>query len=162
MLGRLLLEIAARAAALSRRPWHLLAGGADAADIAGRLVADAPANLTIEPARPDYRELLAGAACSVSLCGYNTAVELARCPTPALLVPSEEAGETEQLLRARRLAEHEGFALMRMETLTPGGLADAAERLAARPRRPLVPLAGDEGAGAIHKLAEIAAAKAPA
>ncbi len=162
VLGRRLLDVAARAAALSRRPWRLLVGGADAAEVAARVAAGAPANLTAEPARPDYRELLAGAACSVSLCGYNTAVELARCRTPALLVPSEEAGETEQLLRARRFAEYDGFMLMRMESLTPGGLADAAEGLAAGPRRPMVPLAGDDGAEAIRKLAEIAAAKAPA
>ena len=160
VLGRRLLEVAAQAATRSLRHWRLLVGGADAAEVAARVAADAPANVTAEPARPDYRDLLAGAACSVSLCGYNTAVELARCTTPALLVPSEDADEKEQLIRARRFAEYEGFDLMRMDTLTPGGLAAAAEALAAGPRRPTVPLAGDDGSGAIRKLAEIAAAKA--
>lgn len=162
VLGRRLLEVAAQAAARSRRRWRLLVGGADAAEVAGRVAADAPANVTAEPARPDYRDLLAGAGCSVSLCGYNTAVELARCTTPALLVPSEEADEKEQLIRAGRFAEFEGFALMRMDSVTPGALAGAAEALAAGPRRPTVPLAGDDGAGAIRKLVEIAAARAPA
>ena len=157
VLGRRLLEVAAEAAALSRRPWHLLVGGADAAGLAATLSARAPANLAVEPARPDYRALLASAGCSVSLCGYNTAVELASCTTPALLVPSEEAGEREQLIRARRLAAQPGFRLARMDEVSPGCLARAAEALAAGPPRPAVPLAGDDGTAAIGKIAEIAA-----
>jgi predicted glycosyltransferase len=156
-LGRRLLEVAARAAALSRRPWHLLVGGVDAGARAETIAARAPANLTVEPARADYRALLAAAGCSVSLCGYNTAFELARCTTPALLVPSEEGGEREQLIRARRLAGHPGFRLARMDALSAEGLARAAEALAAGPPRPPVPLAGDDGAAAIGKIAEIVA-----
>lgn len=160
VLGRRLLEVAVQAAARSKRRWHLLAGGVDAASVAAALAATAPANVTVEPARPDYRALLATAGASVSLCGYNTAVELARCTTPALLVPSDEAGEKEQSIRAGRLAGFPGVALMQMDDLAPEALADAAEMLAAGPRRPPVPLAGDDGTGAIRKLAEIAAAKA--
>jgi predicted glycosyltransferase len=162
VLGRRLLGVAAQAAERSARPWQLLVGGLDAAEIAARISAGAPANVTAEPARRDYRELLAGAACSVSLCGYNTSVELARCETPALLVPSDEAGEQEQPIRARRLAEHEGFRLMPMDDLSPAALAEAADALAAGPRRPTVPLAGDDGAAAIRTLAAIAATKATA
>lgn len=162
VLGRRLLEVAAGAAALLRRPWRLLAGGADAAWVAARIAAAAPPTATVEPARPDYRTLLAGAACSVSLCGYNTAVELARCTTPALLVPSEEGGEQEQLIRARRLAGHRGFRLLRWDALQPAALAEAVEALAAGPRRPEVPLSGDDGTRAIEALAGIAAAKGAA
>jgi predicted glycosyltransferase len=158
-LGRGLLEVAAQAATRSRRPWHLLVGGADADALAAGLRARAP-NIRAEPARPDYRGLLASAGCSVSLCGYNTAVELARCTTPALLVPSEEAGEQEQLIRARRLACRPGFRLMRVDALAPDGLAAAAESLAAGPPRPEVPLAGDDGTAAIATIARIAAGKA--
>jgi predicted glycosyltransferase len=50
-LGRRLLELAAEAAARSRRPWHLLVGGADAGDRAAALSAQAPANLRVEPVR---------------------------------------------------------------------------------------------------------------
>ncbi len=160
VLGRRLLDLAAAAAARSRRPWHLLVGGADAGDVAAALAAAAPANATVEPARADYRALLASAGASVSLCGYNTAVDLARCTTPALLVPSEEAGECEQLIRARRLAERPGFRLIRLDELTPDRLAAAAEALAAGPARPPVPLAGDDGSRAIDALAAIVAAKA--
>jgi predicted glycosyltransferase len=158
-LGRRLLEVAAQAAARSRRPWHLLVGGTDAEALAAGLRARTP-RIRAEPARADYRALLASAGCSVSLCGYNTAVELARCTTPALLVPSEEAGEQEQLIRARRLARHQGFRLMRTNELAPDGLAAAAESLAAGPPRPAVPLAGDDGAAAIATIARIVSGKA--
>ena len=160
-LGRRLLDVAAEAAALSRRPWHLLVGGAEARALAAELRLRAP-GLRVEPARPDYRALLASAGASVSLCGYNTAVELARCTTPALLVPSEEGGEQEQLIRARRLAKHPGFSLMRTDELVPGGLAEATEVLAAGPPRPTVPLAGDDGAAAIAAIARIVAGKVAA
>ncbi len=128
------------------------------------LASGAPANAHASSRRGrTIARLLASAGCSVSLCGYNTAVELARCTTPALLVPSEEAGEREQLIRARRLAGYPGFELMRMDELT-------AERPGRRrPRRwrpgrarPPVPLAGDDGSRAIETLAAIVAAKAAA
>ncbi|HET7409669.1 MAG TPA: glycosyltransferase, partial [Paracoccaceae bacterium] len=72
VLGRRLLEVAVQAAERSGRHWRLLVGGADAAAVSAGVAARAPANVTAEPARPDYPALLAGAGCSVSLCGYNT------------------------------------------------------------------------------------------
>lgn len=158
VLGRRLLDLAAQAAARSSLPWRLLVGGADAGDLVAAIATAAPANLTVEPARADYRALLVAAGCSVSLCGYNTAAELSRCTTPALLVPSEEAGEREQMIRARRLSAYPGFRLIRMDELTPECLA-AAEALAAGPARPPVPLAGDDGTAAIDTLATIVRAK---
>lgn len=146
-LGRFLVEVAARAATLSSNPWHVLVGGADAAEIA-RAVLPAP-NLTIEPARRDYPDLLASAACSVSLSGYNTAVELAALETPAILVPSEEGGEREQLLRAIALAHHGGIDVVREHELTSEDLAKRADALAAGPRRAPVPLQMDQGEGAV-------------
>jgi predicted glycosyltransferase len=99
VLGRRLLTLAASAAALSPRPWHLLTGGADAAELARDLTRQyGRSNLTVEPARPDYKALLAGAACSVSLAGYNTVLDLAGCDTPAVIVPFDEHGEREQVL----------------------------------------------------------------
>jgi predicted glycosyltransferase len=159
VLGRRMLALAVQAAALSPRPWHVLVGGADAGEAAAAMAKSAPPNATVEPARPDYRALLATAGCSVSLCGYNTAVELARCTTPALLVPSEEAGEREQLIRARRLADRPGFRLARIDALTPAGLAAAADALAAGPPRPPVPLAGDDGTVAVETIAAVVGGK---
>lgn len=160
VLGRRLLQVSAKAAATSPLPWRLLVGGADAATVARDMTDQNGAdNLTIEPNRADYRERLARAGCSISLCGYNTAVELAACTTPAILVPSEEAGETEQMIRARRLAEHPGFSLMQMEMLSPGPLANAAEALVAGPPRSPVPLKADNGTEAVRTIERIIAAK---
>ena len=127
-------EAAAEAAGEPGRPWHLLTGSeALARALAAR---HARANLAIEPARPDYRRLLSGAAVSVSLAGYNTFTDLAACDTPAVLVPFDEHGEREQVIRAGRLEGRAGFTVLRMAELTPARLAGAVERAAAGPRRP--------------------------
>jgi len=141
-LGRRLLKMAAEAAAHSNRPWHLLIGGADAAELADALTDEhGRANLTIEPARSDYKYLLAGAACSINLAGYNTFLDLVACDTPAILVPFDEHGEKEQVIRARRLAGVEGFDVMRIDRITPEMLAEAAEAAASGPRRDFLALA---------------------
>jgi len=156
VLGRAAIELAVKAAGLSQHPWHVLVGGADAARVAGQIMASGPpSNLTVEPARPDYRRLLANAGCSVSLCGYNTAVELAACHTPAIVIPSEEADEQEQLIRARHLASAPGIILLRLDGLTPETLATTVDPLVTGPRRPTIPLMVDDGHGAIERLEEI-------
>ncbi len=158
VLGRRLLAMAAQAAALSPRPWHLLTGGADAADTARALTAQyGRANLTVEPARPDYKPLLTKAVCSVSLAGYNTVLDLAGCTTPAILVPFDEHGEREQVIRAERLAQCGGFTVMRVANLTPTALATAAEIAATGPRRTPMALARDGATLAAEKILEITA-----
>ncbi len=59
---------------------------------------------------PDLRVELAGAAASISQCGYNTAMDLLRARVPALVVPFGEGGENEQRTRAERLS---GLGLLR-------------------------------------------------
>ena len=158
VLGRNLLALAAQAAALSPRPWHLLTGGTDAATLARDLTAQYGCpNLTIEPARPDYKALLAEAACSVSLAGYNTVLDLAACNTPAIIVPFDEHGEREQVIRAERLAQCGGFTILRVASLTPAALATAAETAATGPRRTPLPLARDGAPRAAAKILEITA-----
>jgi len=158
VLGRRLLALAATAAALSPRPWHLLTGGPDAADLARDLTAQyGRGNLTIEPARPDYQALLAGAAVSVSLAGYNTVLDLAGTTTPAIIVPFDEHDEVEQVIRAERLAGLDGFTVLRVDDLTPTKLALAAETAATGPRRAPLALARDGAARAAAKILELAA-----
>ncbi|MEM6904463.1 MAG: glycosyl transferase family 28, partial [Pseudomonadota bacterium] len=124
-LGRALLEAAAEAARHSSLPWRLLTTETG--------LPPAP-NLTIEPLTPDYPALVAGARASISLCGYNTAVELARTETPAILVPMADRGEREQTLRAEALARYPGIELLREPS--PEALLEALSRLPAR-RAPL-------------------------
>ncbi|MEM1315730.1 MAG: glycosyltransferase [Pseudomonadota bacterium] len=149
VIGRRLLEAAARASALSARPWRLRVGGADAAETAARLSALGPA--TVEPAAPDYRARLAGAAASISLCGYNTAVETALAGVPALLVPMEEKNEREQLIRAEAFGRLSEIETARIADLTPETLAAKAEALTAAPRRPAA-LRADGAAEAARRL----------
>jgi predicted glycosyltransferase len=129
-IGRHLLALAAQAAALSPLRWHLMVGGADAASAAATL----PGPALAEPARADYRARLGGAAVSVSLAGYNTAVEVALSGTPALLVPMADEGEREQAIRARAFAALPGIETAALPELTRESLAATAARLAAGPR----------------------------
>ncbi len=163
VLGRDLLTAAAQASEHSQRPWRVLVGGADAAEVSETLrQRSTNQRLWIEPARSDYHALLAQAACSVSLCGYNTALDLAQETIPALLVPSEEADEKEQLIRARHWALHDGIDLMRMQDLTPDGLALAVDRLIAAGDRAKLPLNIDDGARAVAVIEDTIAAKSSA
>jgi predicted glycosyltransferase len=153
-LGDRLMALAAEAAGGSARPWHLLTGSeALARELAGR---HRGANLAIEPARPDYRRLLAGAAVSVSLAGYNTFTDLAACDTPAILVPFDEHGEREQVIRAGRLEGRPGFAVLRIGDLTPARLAGAVERAAAGTRRPPLGIDLDGARRAAQAILELA------
>lgn len=155
--GRRLLALAAEAAERSSRPWHLLVGGADARAAVRRIMtARRRARLLAEPVRADFPRLLSGADASISLFGYNTALELAACRTPALIVPFEEHGEREQGIRARAFARFPGLTRLRLEDHGPSALARIAERAAAGPRRPMVPLRRDGAARAARFLCNLA------
>ncbi|TDK50554.1 glycosyltransferase family protein [Antarcticimicrobium luteum] len=135
-VGGPLYRAALTAAAL--RPalrWRLLVGGNDPALLAD-LQAQAPANAAVEPARPDFRRTLPRAAASVSMCGYNTAMDLLQAGTPAVLIPFDAGKEVEQGLRATSLAGLPAIEVLRSGDLTAEALAGALDRvLAAGPRR---------------------------
>jgi predicted glycosyltransferase len=115
-------------------PWRLLVGGSDAAArIAQLSQIDSPAR--IEAARPDFRQMLTHVAASVSMCGYNTALDLLQAETPAVLIPFDAGKEVEQGLRAQSLAPLAGFETLRTADLTPEGLCAALEKVLAAPRR---------------------------
>lgn len=102
-----LYEAAFEAAGMLRsEPWRILVGNGVPEDRFAALKGAAPENVTIERARRDFRALLRQAAVSVSQAGYNTAVDLLRTETSAVLVPFEAGNETEQRLRAERLQAH--------------------------------------------------------
>ena len=132
-----LLRAAAEAARLQPAlGWRILAGhGVPEADLAA-IGHDLPDG-TIERARPDYRALLAGAALSVSQCGYNTAIDLLASATPAVLVPFEAGGETEQRLRAECLAGRGLARVLPEAELTAASLLQAVDaQLQAAPPAP--------------------------
>ena len=99
--------------------WRILVGGADAKSRATALAKTAPANVTIEPARPDFRQMLHHAAASVSMCGYNTALDTLQTGCPAVFIPFDAGSEVEQGLRANALAKLPGIAVLRSADLSP-------------------------------------------
>lgn len=117
------------------RRWRLLVGGSDATSRIDALRRDAPPNARVEPARPEFRQMLHHAAASVSMAGYNTALDLLQTGTPAVLVPFDAGGETEQSLRAEALARLPGIALPGSAALTGETLLDRLRRVTSEPRR---------------------------
>ena len=135
-VGRGVFAAALQAAAADpARQWRLLLGGADAADRCAALAAEAAGNVIIEPARPDFRAMLPNAAASVSLCGYNTALDILQAGCPAVFVPFDEGNEVEQGIRARALAQQNGIAAIRSADLKPEGLLHAVQEVIAAPAR---------------------------
>ncbi len=115
--------------------WRLLVGGNDRHVLRASLQHDAPPNVHIEPTRPDFRQMLNHAACSVNLAGYNTVMDLLQTGTPALLIPFDDGGEVEQALRAQSLAARPGFDVLPNAALTPATLAERVTRLIKTKRR---------------------------
>ena len=99
-VGRRVYETAVNAARLTPDlQWRILVGGQDAQTEVSRLQTLAKGTATIiEANRPDFRELLCQSACSVSMSGYNTVIDLLLTGTPGVLIPFDAGGEKEQTL----------------------------------------------------------------
>ena len=117
------------------RHWRILVGGADAAERGADLARAAPANVTVEPARPDFRQMLHHAAASVSMCGYNTALDVLQTGCPAVFIPFDAGSEVEQGLRADALARLPGIAVLRSADLSPDRLTKALLEVTLTARR---------------------------
>jgi predicted glycosyltransferase len=118
-----LMQAAAEAASQDGRPWRFLLGPNCPAAVRNFLAATA--DMTVEPVRPDFARLLGRAAASVSQAGYNTTLDILSSNTPAVMVPHEGHGQTEQFRRAARLAKLRRVALVREEKLTGASLLRA-------------------------------------
>lgn len=79
--------------------------------------------LEVSRFEPQLCQAMAAASVSVSQCGYNTALDIIRAGVPALVVPYDVDGETEQALRASRLAERGVVQCLPMSDLTPESLS---------------------------------------
>lgn len=164
--GGALLLAAARAHRrhLAARGWRttLLTGPFLPADDRAQLSATSAgcSGLTVERFIPDLVMAMAGAAASVSQCGYNTSLDLLRAGVPAVVVPYAEGRETEQSERARRLAALGAVVVLRSHRLTPRRLAESVLRaIAAPPPRIALDLAGAENtATLVSELVRVAPA----
>ncbi len=126
-VGKAIFECAIDAALLdTTQDWRILVGGSNADSEIKRLQKRVRSNnLTIESPRPDFRQMLHHATCSVSMCGYNTALDLMQAGTASVFIPFDEGGEVEQTLRAKSLAKHPGFSVLAANDLTPQSLIKA-------------------------------------
>lgn len=126
---------ARRRGCLADSPWRLLAGSHLPDAEFGRLRAAAPAGVSVERFRSDFPALLRHCRVSVSQLGYNTALDLLAARVPAVVVPFAAGNETEQELRAERLAALGAVELVREDALSPDALTAALERAVTRPPR---------------------------
>ncbi len=125
---------------MPNRRWRLLVGGQDADARIHELMKQAgDLRIVIEPVRPDYRQMLPLAAASVSMCGYNTAMDLLQSGTPAVLVPFDDGKEVEQGLRAQSLTRMPDIEILKSSELGGQAMADALNTVISGARRaPLV------------------------
>jgi predicted glycosyltransferase len=160
-VGTSLFETALDAARLSPgRRWRLLVGGNDANSRIAALKKREPTDATtIEAARPDFRQMLHHAAASVSMCGYNTALDLLQAGTPSVLVPFDDGQEVEQNLRAQSLGHLPGMTELRSADMTPHKLRDAVELVIAAPPRGETNLEFDGAAQTVALACQMAQAR---
>lgn len=149
-VGDHMFEAALKAAARSKDPWRLLIGGKNASERVAALRRNAPPNAVVEPARPEFRSMLHHAKASVSMGGYNTALDLLQSGCPAVIVPFDEGEEVEQTLRARALAKARGITVLPRAELTPETLHAAIQDVTATPRRDPVDQGLDGAARAVE------------
>jgi predicted glycosyltransferase len=135
----------AAAALVTGKSWRILVGMGVAETDFAHLRQAAPSHVILERARPDFRELLAGAALSVSQAGYNTVIDVLRTGVRAVFVPFEQGNESEQRLRAERLAALGLADIISEADLSPGVLADRV-RIGLRRPPPRPPTIGLDGA----------------
>ena len=137
-VGGALFDVAIRAAALRvDLRWRLLVGGQNAKERSAAFNEGAPSNLLAEPARRDFRQMLHLARVSVSMCGYNTALDVMQASCPAVFVPYDAGNEVEQGIRAEALSRQTGVEAIPTTILTPDVLLSAIASVEGSKRPPL-------------------------
>lgn len=137
-VGKELLQAAlaaAQAGVLAPRHWRLLAGTnlPEPQFQALRAQAAGDARVTVERARPDFRQLLGNASLSISQAGYNTVMDVLVAGCPAVVVPFAAEAEGEQLFRAREFERRGLLTVLEEGRLTPQALATAATAALTQP-----------------------------
>ncbi len=129
--------LAARAlSSLADAPWRVLIGHNFPDGDFAAYAANAPTGMIVERARPDFHQLLARGALSISQGGYNTVLELMALGIPSVVVPFAAGAESEQSFRTRRLAERGLLTMVAEKDLTPQRLAQAIDHQAAQEKAP--------------------------
>ena len=84
----------------------------------------------------DLRAEMAWSRCSVSQCGYNTALNVITTQTPSLFIPCQDSQRREQIFRAQRLVYWGGGRLLMPQHLNAASLIHEINQLLQfQPRR---------------------------
>jgi predicted glycosyltransferase len=138
-VGEGLLRCAIQARSLSRlseRVWRLIAGPNFPGCAYEDLRWNQPPGIVVERWRSDLPLLLRNCLVSLSQAGYNTVMDLLAARARAVVVPFSAAGETEQGLRARILAERGLVQVVDAAQLSPKLVASQIdEALTRRPAK---------------------------
>ena len=119
---------ARRRGCLAGLTWRLLAGPNLPEQAFGTLAGSLPDHVVLERYRREFPQMLRRCRVSVSQAGYNTILDILAAGARAVVVPFASERETEQQLRAERLAACGVLELLPETQLTPTGLAQAVER----------------------------------
>ena len=119
---------ARRRGCLAGLTWRLLAGPNLPEQAFGTLAGSLPEHVVLERYRREFPQMLRRCRVSVSQAGYNTILDILAAGARAVVVPFASERETEQQLRAERLAACGVLELLPETQLTPTRLAQAVER----------------------------------
>jgi predicted glycosyltransferase len=123
---------ARRRGCLADLNWHLLAGPNLPEHTFATLAAVLPEGVVLERYRREFPGMLRRCRVSVSQAGYNTVLDILAARARAVVVPFSSDRETEQRLRAERLAASGVLELVPEARLSPARLARAIERASER------------------------------
>lgn len=119
---------------LNEVPWLMLCGSelppSDFNKL-GQQAADT--GVAIERHRDDFPALLNHCVLSISQAGYNTALDVLSARCRAILIPFASCGQSEQVTRARLLAQRGLVQVVEESELTPAAVAGAIDRIMAAP-----------------------------
>ena len=148
--------MAARALLPADLDWCVLTGPNLPQPEYDAIAAMAGPRLTVARFRPDLAGLMAGARVSVSQAGYNTVCDMLVAGCQSVLVPYASGGETEQSLRAEKLAALGLASMLPEDGLTPETMAGAIRAALARRDQPRPKLRLDGADATARLLAELA------
>jgi predicted glycosyltransferase len=123
---------ARRGGCLATADWRLLTGPNLPEQAFARLARNLPERVILERYRRDFTQMLRRCRVSVSQAGYNTVLDVIAARARAVVVPFASERETEQQLRAERLAASGVVELVPENELSPERLALTIDRAANR------------------------------
>ncbi|WP_102224831.1 glycosyltransferase family protein [Acidimangrovimonas sediminis] len=148
-VGRALIEAAVGAARLmpDLTRWCVVTGPNLPQGEYDAIAAAAPSGVTLHRFREDFVRVLAGSRLSVSQAGYNTVCDVLVAGCRSVLLPFAAGGETEQGVRAERLAAQGRAVVLPEEGLTPERMVEAIRRALRGPDPARIALDLDGAAG---------------